>query len=276
MDPIIGGALIGGGATLLGSILSRDGAADANRKDRENMEVQMAKQEMFAKEGLGWRIKDGMKMGLSKLAAAGSSPGVSYSAMTSNTQNEKAGWADAGHDIGKFAFQSMLQKQQMEGTELDHKLKEAEIGKLLAETDAIANPVLQNDINTQIVSPAPAGGYAKPNTSPDIEWAQLPNGVVQAQKSTETATRLQDDTIGNLSFQMERAFGNYVPPRELLPYPYTEWDSTGIAGKFRPASPDPKLYKKINPVGWEKHHKAALKPEQRRGADYVRDFYFKD
>jgi len=64
--PLLAGALIGGGASLLGGIFGRKSQSSANAKNA-------ALQREFAQNTIQWRVKDAQAAGISPLAALGAS-----------------------------------------------------------------------------------------------------------------------------------------------------------------------------------------------------------
>lgn len=83
VNPIIGGALIGGAAQLLG-------ARGANRANRRENQLDRQHQLNVAQNTVRWRMEDARRAGVSPFAAMGVSP-VSVSGTSRPMQNELAG-----------------------------------------------------------------------------------------------------------------------------------------------------------------------------------------
>lgn len=92
MDPIVTGALVGAGSSLLGGVLGR---SSSNRVARE----QMAMQREFAQMGIRWKVEDAKAAGLHPLFALGANT-PSYSPVQ-NVDPMGAALAEAGQSVGR-------------------------------------------------------------------------------------------------------------------------------------------------------------------------------
>lgn len=96
MDPIIGGALIGGAASLLGGATS----ASANRKiAKMNIEAQRE----FAQHGIRWKVEDARQAGLHPLYALGSQPAAFSPVAIPDSMGPAI--SEAGQNIGRAVQQ---------------------------------------------------------------------------------------------------------------------------------------------------------------------------
>jgi len=194
------------------------------RIQQENMQKQIDLQKEFAKNGLSWKIDDAKSRGISPLAALGAQ-GASFQPMSIDTpQRGESEWSKAGQNIMDAVFKNHMLRQQLMGSDLDNKMKEAQIGLINAQTSQLANPTnMDRDQN-----------YSEKNQAPMNQWTWLPQKDgkyrIQSQMTVDGASRLQDDFLGKLRYQVDRAFGLYKPPQKLLPPGFSRWEKTGIEG----------------------------------------------
>lgn len=138
MEPIVTGALIGAGASLLGGAMSsRAGAREAARDRRF--------QEAFARQGIQWRVADAQAAGVHPLYALGA-PLQQASPIGINTGQMGQAVADAGQQVSRAiaATETADQKQIRElairraraetrGSEAQALILDAQAQKLLRE-----------------------------------------------------------------------------------------------------------------------------------------------
>lgn len=90
--PLVAGAAIGAGASLLGGLL---GSRSARRQQREGLEAQRE----FAQQGIRWRVEDAKAAGLHPLYALGASTsGPSFSVMDDPMAR---GLSEAGQNVSR-------------------------------------------------------------------------------------------------------------------------------------------------------------------------------
>lgn len=146
------GAIIGAGASLLGGMLNRSSAEDAQRENArvqaEQAEKNRQMQLQFAQEGIRWKVDDARAAGIHPLYALGAntvsyapvSVGQSYAGDTSLG----SGVASAGQDISRAmnatrtlgeresAFQKTVQDLSLTKMGLENELLASQIQKLRA------------------------------------------------------------------------------------------------------------------------------------------------
>lgn len=234
MDPIIGGALIGVGGSLIGGLMGQEGAREqaevAERNNARNIEMQKE----FAKNGLTWKIEDAKKHGISPLAAIGSQSANSFQPTSTTAINTKehmgSAIANSGQDLGKAFVQSQHRQDllnQQQGTELDLKIKEAQYGLILAQTQALGprtptNPAINPNLDK----------YATKSPEATITWYPQPNGRIMALPSKEATEALENDVPASMSFQSQRALGAFNPnvagSGAELPKGFDYWERDGL------------------------------------------------
>lgn len=122
MDPLIGGALIGGGAALIGGFLG-------NKQNKKIAREQMALQREFAQHGLSWRVEDAKAAGLHPLSALGAQL-PAYSPVGFQDSIGPA-LSEAGQNVGRAVSAQMTSSQRQL-----QQLALAQAQKGLEETDA--------------------------------------------------------------------------------------------------------------------------------------------
>lgn len=100
MDPIIGGSLIAGGASILGGLLGDRSARSASQSNA-------AMQKEFAQHGVRWRVEDAKAAGLHPLSALGVNPSQFSPSYQTGEYGLGRGLADAGQSIGNAMSRSM-------------------------------------------------------------------------------------------------------------------------------------------------------------------------
>jgi len=100
MDPIIGGALISAGGSLLGGLLGQSGPS---KFEKQMARAQFAFQQDLAKQGIRWRVEDARAAGLHPLFALGAQPmgGQPVQIPGGGPDPMGAALADAGQSIGR-------------------------------------------------------------------------------------------------------------------------------------------------------------------------------
>ena len=122
MDPLTGAALITGGASLLGGLIGRKSAKSTNR-----MNYMLQKE--FAQKGIQWKVADAKAAGIHPLAALGAQTHSPTVAM------QDTGMGQAVSMAGRSAAHMMMQKQMIEGTELDNAIKSQQFNLIMNQAD---------------------------------------------------------------------------------------------------------------------------------------------
>jgi len=199
MDPIVQGALVSGGTTLLGGALSGRSSGSANR-DRKL-------QKDFAKKGIRWRVADAQAAGLHPLAALGASI-ASPSPTSTGGGKSDYGIAQAGQQIGRAlaARQTQYQKDLQtailaretalgEGYKIDNQIKQKRLDAL----NNIQSGPPQADFFDTKLNPNSIFGSGNVNENPGI--ITRPKEII-AKKSPST-------TAGQSAGQDDYNYKNY-------------------------------------------------------------------
>lgn len=166
MDPIIGGSLISGAASLIG------GAFSSSRSGRE-ARLNRKMQKEFAQHGIRWRVEDAKAAGLHPLYALGAQT-PSFSPVYSSDSIGPA-LADAGQSIGRaVAAQSTPHEKVMAQLQLraaEQQLEEGDARIGLLKSEAMRNRL---ESLSRIGMPS-LGDPVDPNIVPSGMEGQAPN-----------------------------------------------------------------------------------------------------
>lgn len=140
------GSLIGAGTSIIGGLLGRDSAKDAQEAQRQNALRQEALQREFAQNSIQWKVADAKAAGLHPLAALGASS-TSYAPVTVGSVVDNSlgtGFARAGQDISRamnatrtgpqreLAFSKTVNDLTVQKMGLENELLSSQIAKLKA------------------------------------------------------------------------------------------------------------------------------------------------
>lgn len=138
------GSIISAGANILGGILNRDAAKDANRIQQEQAALNRKTQMDFAKHGIKWKVDDARRAGVHPLYALGAQT-HSYSPVSVGTTVDTSmgnALASAGQDISRAfaagatpkgrvdAFTTAVQGLSLEKASLENELLKSQIARL--------------------------------------------------------------------------------------------------------------------------------------------------
>lgn len=110
------GALISGGASLIGGAMSSKATKEANKAQVDNAALDRAMQVQFAKEGVRWKVDDAKAAGIHPLYALGANT-VSYSPSAVGQiadTNMGTAFASAGQDLGRAINATRTQPERDE------------------------------------------------------------------------------------------------------------------------------------------------------------------
>ena len=200
LDPVVQGALVTGGSTLLGSALSGSSAGSANR-DRKM-------QKDFAKKGIRWRVKDAQAAGLHPLAALGASI-ASPSPTSTGGQKSDYGIAAAGQEIGRALASRQTQYQKDMQTAI--LAKEIELGEGYKIDNAIKQKRL--DALNNIQSGPPQADFFDTKLNPNSIFGsgnvnESPQGIETVAKQI-TAKKSPSTTAGQAAGQDDFNYKGY-------------------------------------------------------------------
>lgn len=207
--PVIIGAAIAGGASLLGGKKSSDEASQINAAQLAFAREQMAFQKEMAQHGVRWRVEDAKAAGLHPLHAMGGIlPSASPVSVDFQTSGAGAALSEAGQSIGR-AVAAQMTPAERAAQELQLKLGEAQ----LAESDARRVYYLSEAART--LGPSQVGP-GSPIVNEDVAPGVIP-GQVQVQAPV-VAARARDEQA--LAAGQQALLQEYVWPdgkRSLLP-----------------------------------------------------------
>ncbi len=133
--PAVAGALIGGGASILGGLISDRGQRKANKTNLQIAREQMAFQERMSSTAYQRATKDLSAAGLNRILALGS-PATAPAGALATMQNEKAGVGSGIKKTTSTALEARIMNQQF------HKLRNETIN-----TAANTNLLEQSKLN---------------------------------------------------------------------------------------------------------------------------------
>lgn len=231
MDPIIGGALIGGGFSLLGTGLGLGfgggGMSDTQKNDQRFMNdfawKQALRNEEFQKDlaynGMQIRSRDAQLAGLHPLAALGVNPaggGSFQSAFQSSgfegkPRRDFSGVSDMGQNISRAMMamktpeERLAQQLQLENLRAEGDLTRAQAAESMARTRNLAG-----------TGPGLPSAYGPNSQSSAPGWPERhiliknPDGSYSLQYSPEMATSMMARPIGSLMEDFKETYGQNV------------------------------------------------------------------
>lgn len=256
------GALISGGASLLGGLFGKS-------EDKKIARMNIAHQKEFAQHGVRWKVDDARAAGIHPLYALGAQT-HSFSPVTAGSSLSD-GIRSAGQDFGRAidatrtkgervdAHARAIQALTLQRGQLENQLLATQIRKLNqtgsppARPSTVVNAALipgQGDsgdgsaearINNQQqerVMPHPVDTATEPGAITERGWIKTPRGyaVVQSEDAKE---RLEEDWIGSGQWQWRNRLGSMFEDRKYHQPPYKpppghEWYLTNpIRGEWR-------------------------------------------
>ena len=137
MDPILGGALIGGAASLIGGFMNRDAARDASATNQASAREQMTFQKEMSDTAYQRSMKDMKLAGLNPMLAyqqggASSPGGASASAVMPDMSDAASGLAGSAKDYINQKRERALMDSQVDLQELQGKAAKAAASQSLA------------------------------------------------------------------------------------------------------------------------------------------------
>lgn len=253
MDPITSGALITGGASLIGGLLNRDAQNSANQANAQN-------QRDFAKFGIRWKVEDAKAAGIHPLAALGAQT-HSFSPSSQPVTAMGDALNSMGQDIGRAVSQTKTQEEKtlnalqiagyekdLQGKELDNQIKAKQLQNLSLTSPSFPGgenfmpgqgntPLVKINPSERVASatgrPAQEAGWV-----PDVGYARTDKGLTPV-PSKDVKERIEDQMIPELMW----AARNYVlpnlhagtpPPKHMLPDGALSWRWNYATQEYRP------------------------------------------
>lgn len=181
MNPLIGGALIGAGSSLLGGMLGSKSQKKANQQNIDAL-----------KYGLGWKIQDAKNHGIHPLAAIGA-PTTSGNAVSVGDYGVGSAGRAVGSAVGR-GRENLLQKAQILESDARTRLINKQADQV--ELDMINSTLARNKQNGNVQQDAHGNEIVTPQTTHGLniesdvqniedkygEVISLPAGVIKAVK----------------------------------------------------------------------------------------------
>lgn len=267
MDPIIGGALIGGGAAIINGLMNRDSVSAANEANAEAAKVNIQKQEEFAKKGIGWKVQDAYASGVHPLYALGANTNsfspVSVGAVPDTSMGDALG--SMGQNIGNAVMRSHTQAdRQFDAAMKMEQLKNAKLQNVLLEGQITAinkpqNPPLPSNsgLPGSLTGQGQGDAYvlekplSRTHSAPglpnqevghvaDVGWARTATGLVPV-PSSDVKERIEDSFIPETMWSLRNQLMPNItsdpvrPSPSLLPKGATHWEWSYTGQEWRPA-----------------------------------------
>lgn len=241
-------ALIGAGASLLGSLLSSKSADKANKMQAQQAAQNRADQYKFAQDAIKWKVKDAKQAGIHPLYALGANT-VSFSPISvGSTVPDWSGIGNAGQQLGQAfdqgrngtqkitKIQALTENLSLERGALENELLRAQIRKLSANTPSVpgADPMLidgqpstavpgtlidENPMKRQ--ASAPGSPHTEAGAVADVGYARTKTGWAPV-PSMDVKNRIEDMLPAELSWMLRNmvapsvGFNNTPPPNVPL------------------------------------------------------------
>lgn len=252
----IGGAIFGGpvgalaGAGIGAGVSGILAAGDNNQLQRDIARQNIDMQELFAKEGIRWRVADAQAAGIAPLAALGANT-ASFSPVSVGDDGSTQAWgnlagalSNAGQDVSRAAAAKMTKEEQLlvskkiasadlslEGQALDNQIKATQLRRLNAPGSPPGLPGQANEGNLGQgnVSSGPGESY----TIPSYHYMKNADGTLSPVPSEAYQQHAQDMLGPSIDWQVRNLilpmFGAHKPeyPKEALPEGADKWYWTG-------------------------------------------------
>lgn len=268
MDPLIGGALIGAGTSLVSGLMAKDANKDYNAQQAAQAAANLAAQKEFAQNGLRWKVEDAKAAGIHPLYALGAStPSFSpVSLGTTPDQSMSTAMADMGQNISRavsttrtgpekqLATIQLAQAQaQLDGSILDNQVKAVQLKNLSTPSPSFPGTDSANFIpgqgNSGVVRikpsersttadgrPAQQAGWV-----PDVGYARTDSGLTPV-PSTDVKERIEDQMIPELMWAARNLLAPNLgtartPPKSMLPKGAESWSWSPYKQEWQPKYP---------------------------------------
>jgi len=241
MDPIIGGALIGAGASYIGSQMSDKSAEAAAKKNAEM-------QEKFAKQGIQWKVADAKAAGISPEFALGA-PTASFSPTETGSQSG-AIMADAGQNIARSVLASStkadreldakLKAETLRGMTLENNLKDPALTSINVPGNppfphprgnivpGQGNTAVVKDVALERTGQSRSARHSEGGSIPSVGWAETHDGGLRPVPSQDVKNRIEDQMIPETLWALQHLGAPNIgagpkPPQDALPKGYSRW-----------------------------------------------------
>lgn len=266
MDPLIGGALIGGGASLIGGLMGKSAADNAREANAAQAAANVAMQKEFAQNGIRWKVEDAKAAGIHPLYALGAStPSFSPVSLGATPDNSMPqAMADIGQNISRAVSATKTEEEKLmstinlgiakanlESATLDNQIKARQLSQI--GVGAPSMPGSTNFIpgqgNSGLVKINPSERVASQPTreaqeagwAPDVGYARTDTGLTPI-PSKDVKERIEDQFVPEMMW----AARNYLapnlgtgrpPPKNQLPKGADEWRWSFWKQEWQPSYP---------------------------------------
>lgn len=178
MDPIIGGALVGGAFDMIGGIFG----GESNKKAAA---ANAALQREFAQNSIQWKVADAKAAGVHPLYALGA-PTYSANPVYAGDSSLGSSFSSMGQHLGRAVEASMTKQQRLE-----EQAKQARMDEL-----KLRNAELQNDLlSSQIATTNAQLGPSFPSVMGNRIPGQGDSGLVVVKPSELTSSRKGEPSL---------------------------------------------------------------------------------
>lgn len=263
MEPI-SAAIMGGlsaGSSLLGGLMNRSSAQQANQQNQYWAAQNMAQQREFAQNGISWKVADAKKAGIHPLYALGAQT-TSFSPVSVGSQADYSmgsAVSNMGQDISRAisatrsedervsAVTSAMSGLQLERAGLENDLLRSKIALLHQQSNpgfpsAAGNHFLPGQGNSKdpIDSKAP---YSSATTISDVQYARTADGLAPA-PSKNMQEAIEDMPLASIPWSLRN---NVVPSFQMGNQPPSK--GRMISDGFLPKGTDLSRYEwRFNPA----------------------------
>lgn len=171
------GSLVSGGVSYLNASNQQSFNQQQLQQQYALAQQNMAQQREFAQQGLGWRVEDAVRHGLSPLVGAGVQPG-SFQPVSANTVSP-ADFGPAGQDLGR-AIKAMQNFDEREVADA------REAKRIALEKGRLENDVLRAELASKIARENSPSQIGPPAAVPS---GSLPRGYINFIEGSRSPSR---------------------------------------------------------------------------------------
>lgn len=247
------GALLGAGASILGSMFSKKSADKANQQQAAMAEKNIALQKEFAQNGLQWKAEDARKAGIHPLYGIGAQTTSFSPVSVGSSLPDWSGLSDAGQNLGRAidatrtapqrvdAYTQTLQGLNLERAGLENELLKSQIASQNANRNppfpSAVDPFMipgqtQSGVNGIVVDKplertltSPGTPYSEPGSHPNLGYSANVYGGLDVVPSKDVKDRIEDSPMewmwwlnNNILPAIQRNGASAIaPPASLYP-----------------------------------------------------------
>lgn len=228
MDPVIGGALIGGGASVLGGFMGSSSASKAAKINQRINEANLKAQYDFAQNGIKYRVADAKQSGIHPLFALGAqtySPSISSIGATADNS-----WGNAVSDMGQNIGRAVAAKQTAEERSYNTAVQSLGLEKMKLENDLLRAQTTQVHAATNPSYPSTSSVFNMPGQGnsgvvgfdndggADASVSTSRSGNPAVVPSNSVKNRIEDMIIPEVQWYLRQVFGPKVKGHTYNPF----------------------------------------------------------